>query len=204
MGKNKMPLEKIARLAEANVDDLQRILNEEKARRRKFQEAMFKGGRLPTDEELYQDRKVNNMSTCEIGIKYGKPGKPVSENTVVRWLKNLNIYDGKKVREGTHIPTKEELENDLRILGKKGAREKYHIRYERLCGLMGEYGIETKSKRVVQKTFYEGPANEDKPVKQKPERPEKQIIVKKRKTVLEKYLENEDDLSMENESGFDG
>lgn len=202
--KNKNSPEKIARIVGHKITrhDIEKILNEEGVKRRTLGESMFKGEKIPTKKELEHDRKILKMSTSEMGIKYGKPDKPVSENTVVRWLKNYNLYEGKKPKTEEKIPTKEELEQKLERFPKREIAGQYHKRYTWLLSLIEQYGIEPSAKGVSQKPVYGKPVKEDRPVRQKPEKPEKEIIVKKRKTVLDDYLAREKDVSMENESGF--
>ena len=144
--KNKNSPEKIAKIVGHKVTrhDVEKVLDEMNVKRRDLRNSMFKGNKIPTRNALYRDRIVNKMSTCEMGIKYGTPEKPISENTIVRWLKRKNLYKGKKPKTEKYIPKKEELEEKLKHFTKREIASQYHKRYEWVVSLIDNYGLENK------------------------------------------------------------
>ena len=95
-----------------------------------------------------------------------------------------NRDGGKKKPYASAKPKKEDLRKDLLKLGIKGCGDKYHIGYKRLVRIVEEYGL-SYTKR-----------DEQRPPESRTPAP------KRRRNQLEAYLSNEDDLTLERQSGF--
>ncbi|MBU2523088.1 MAG: hypothetical protein KKE23_02240 [Nanoarchaeota archaeon] len=208
--KNKMSPERIAKLAGARRGDIERILNEKGVERRTLQESMFKGTKIPTKKELYDEYIIRNNSTCKIGEKYG-----TSENTVCRWLRKYDIAIRKHGRNALglpKLPTKKELEYKLSVehITKREISKEYRMGPARLNALIEQYGIKIGNvPKIIEEKITIKKENPVKFQKEKIVKTRRSLITEKppkiikRKTVLDAYLEKEKDLSIEHESGFE-
>ena len=223
--KEKMSLDKVAGIAKTWRGTIEKILDEEKVERRTREESLFKGNKFPTGEELKEDYTV--MSTCEMGVKYGRPGKPVSENTICRLMRRHKIPIRERGRKSeVPDPTTEEFQKMMENLTVRQIARKYHRRYEWAAALRDSYGLgRSLGRKTLEKRGEEDePSTNSKtsPKTQKfqqevalydgerviklkflDETPKKVEKKSERKTVRDVYFRHEKDTTIESDQGFE-